>query len=128
MCDIVISVVLCDNTLRNHCDCRDHVKFLPICICGQAVKSSDSVMGRGHDKRHEAIKILISPRMAAFAALAVSLSTTPICSVDIGPSTDRISSFQVPVSSCVSICLSNFRYIESLTELLGQCPEPFDII
>ena len=55
--------------------------------------------------------------------------------------TDRISfqvSFQVPVSRCVSTALATYDlhmlhmrhclYIESPTELLGQCLEPFDIL
>ena len=84
--------------------------------------------------------------MAAFAALrSTGIASAPICcgyrSTRSTDHTDRISfqvSFQVPVSRCVSTALATYDlhmlhmrhclYIESPTELLGQCLEPFDIL
>ena len=143
----VIHVVLCDNTFCD-CDFCDHVKLLPVCTCGQAVKSniSDSV-GRGRDTKRSKLWYLWGwqwwQHSQHFAALA-SLSA-PICcgyrSTRSTDRTDRISfqvSFQVPVSRCVSTALATYDlhmlhmrhclYIESPTELLGQCLEPFDIL
>lgn len=120
------------------------------CLFVPAVRQSSLIsdsVGRGRDTKRSKLWYLWGwqwwQHSQHFAALA-SLSA-PICcgyrSTRSTDRTDRISfqvSFQVPVSRCVSTALATYDlhmlhmrhclYIESPTELLGQCLEPFDIL